>query len=68
MNQFVSPKKIYHGEGSLSKLDEIIGELKVRTVFLLADPILKELGVIQPVLQILEKENMKVHLDTNVVP
>ncbi|MDF2855160.1 MAG: alcohol dehydrogenase, partial [Neobacillus sp.] len=33
-----------------------------------ADPILKELGVIQPVLQILEKENMKVHLDTNVVP
>ncbi len=29
MNQFVSPKKIYHGEGSLSKLDEIIRESKV---------------------------------------
>ena len=68
MNQFVSPKKIYHGEGSLSKLDEIIRESNVRKVFLLSDPILKELGVIQPVLQILEKEKIQVHLHTNVVP
>jgi alcohol dehydrogenase len=68
LNQFVSPKKIYHGEGSLSRLVEIVGELKVRKVFLLADPILKELGVIQPVLQILGNENIQVHLNTNVVP
>jgi alcohol dehydrogenase len=68
MNRFVSPKKIYHGEGSLSKLDDIVRELKIKRVFLLTDPILRELGVIQPVLEILEKQNIHVHLVSNVVP
>jgi alcohol dehydrogenase len=68
MNRFVSPKRIYHGEGSLSKLDDIVRELKIKSVFLLTDPILRELGVIQPVLEILEKQSIHVHLVSNVIP
>jgi alcohol dehydrogenase len=68
MDQFVSPKKIFHGEGSLHKLQDILSELNIESVFLLTDPILKDLGVIQPVLQILDEQNIKVHLVTNVVP
>jgi alcohol dehydrogenase class IV len=68
MDQFVSPKKIYHGAGSLYKLEDILRELNTQSVFLLTDPILKELGVIKPLLQILEKQKIKVHLETNVVP
>lgn len=68
MDQFVSPKKIFHGEGSLSKLADILKEINIQSVFLLTDPILKDLGVIQPVLQILDEQKIDVHLVTNVVP
>ncbi|TDL75562.1 iron-containing alcohol dehydrogenase [Rhodococcus qingshengii] len=68
MNQFISPKKIYHGEGSLGKLTEILQEYASKTVFLLTDPMLKELGVIEPVLQQLEQHRIDVHLSTNVIP
>nr|WP_263326551.1 iron-containing alcohol dehydrogenase [Neobacillus sp. Marseille-Q6967] len=68
MGQFVSPKKIYYGEGSLGKLEDILLELNVQNVFLLADPILKEIGVIQPILGLLESKRVEVVLDTNVIP
>lgn len=68
MYQFVSPLKIYHGEGSISRLKDILSDLKIKSVFLLTDPILKELGVIHPVLQILKNLNINVHMNTNVVP
>lgn len=68
MSQFISPKKIYHGEGSLVKLGTILNSLEVRKVFLLTDPMLKDLGVINPVLKQLEKQNVTVDIDTNVVP
>lgn len=68
MDQFVSPKKIFHGEGSLSKLADILKEINIQSVFLLTDPILNDLGVIQPVLQILDEQKIDVHLVTNVVP
>jgi alcohol dehydrogenase class IV len=68
MDQFVSPKKIYHGEGSLRKLADIVRELNTQRVFLLMDPILKGLGVIQQTMQILEEQKIEVHLCTNVIP
>jgi alcohol dehydrogenase len=68
MDQFVSPKKIYHGDGSLNKLGDILSELNTKSVFLLSDPILKDLGMIKPVLDILEEQNIKIHINTNVVP
>lgn len=68
MNQFVSPKKIFYGEGSIQKLDSVLTEEKIHHVFLLMDPILKELGVIEPVLTKLMDRNIEVTLDTQVVP
>ncbi|MCL6570055.1 MAG: iron-containing alcohol dehydrogenase [Bacillus sp. (in: Bacteria)] len=68
MDQFVSPKKIYHGEGSLGRLADILKELNTHSVFLLTDPILKDLGVIQPIMKILEEQHIEVYLSTNVVP
>lgn len=68
MDQFVSPNKIYYGEGSLRKLEEIVKDLAIHRVFLLTDPILSELGVIKPILQILNDLEMDVTLDTTVVP
>jgi len=68
MDQFVSPKKIYHGGGALSKLSGILKELNVQSVFLLTDPVLKDLGLIQPVLDILAEQHINVHINTNVVP
>lgn len=68
VNKFVSPKKIYHGGGSVNRLLDILEELSVKSVFLLTDPILKELGNINPVIDILEKQNVTIHLITNVVP
>lgn len=68
MNQFVSPKKIYYGEGSLQKLEAVLTEEKIHHAYLLTDPILKKLGVIEPVLKILMDRNIEVTLDVNVVP
>ncbi|OLS35135.1 iron-containing alcohol dehydrogenase [Bacillus sp. MRMR6] len=68
MYQFISPKKIYHGKGSLSRLDNILAELNIKTVFLLTDPILEELGLILPILEILKEKEIRVYLNKNVVP
>ncbi|WP_099156914.1 iron-containing alcohol dehydrogenase [Virgibacillus ndiopensis] len=68
MDQFVSPKKIYHGEGSLTKLEDILKDLKATKIFIITDPMLKSLGVIDPVLEILERQNALVELGENVVP
>ncbi|WP_413299127.1 iron-containing alcohol dehydrogenase [Bacillus sp. 1P10SD] len=68
MEQFISPKKIYHGAGSLTKLKDILKDLQAKRVYLLSDPIVKDLGVIQPILTILEELNIEFQLDTNVVP
>jgi alcohol dehydrogenase len=68
MYQFISPKKIYHGKGSLSKLEDILTELNIKTVFLLTDPILEALGVILPILEMLEKKEINVYVNKDVVP
>src|SRR5690625_3477948 len=68
MSQFISPKVLYYGESSLNKLEHILDGLKVKKVFLLTDPILKKLGVINPVIKFLSKRNIIVDINTNVVP
>ncbi|ARI78621.1 iron-containing alcohol dehydrogenase [Halobacillus mangrovi] len=68
MYQFVSPKKVYYGEGSLSRLQDVLQELKVHRVFVVADPALKDLQVIDPIIHILEGEGVEVTISTDVVP
>ncbi|MGP4066201.1 iron-containing alcohol dehydrogenase [Oceanobacillus sp. M65] len=68
MAHFISPKNIYHGAGSLKHLNEIIKDLQVKSVFLLVDPMIKELGVIDSILVQLDKYHIKVEISTDVVP
>lgn len=68
MDQFVSPKKIYYGEGSLQKLQSVLTEQQIHHAFLVTDPILKELGVIEPIIKILNDRSIEVTIDSNVVP
>lgn len=68
MHPFVSPKYIYHGENALTQLEAILKDLQVNKIFVLTDPVLKELGVIDPVLDILHKNDVTVDLSTDVVP
>jgi len=59
MDQLISPKNIFYGENSLKKLENILLELKVKKVFLLTDPILLELGNIQPIEEILNNKGIQ---------
>jgi len=68
MSEFMVPKKIYHGAGSLNNLETILKETRSKNVFLLTDPVLKELDVIEELVNIIEANNVKVHINTDVVP
>ncbi|WP_425441451.1 iron-containing alcohol dehydrogenase [Salinibacillus kushneri] len=68
MDQFVSPKNIFHGKGSIERLRDILNEEQVKKVVLITDPMLKKLEVINPVLQLLDQEKADVDIITNVVP
>ncbi|WP_101842603.1 iron-containing alcohol dehydrogenase [Halobacillus sp. Marseille-P3879] len=68
MNSFITPQNIYHGVNSIEQLRTIIQDLNVNHVFLLTDPMLKELEVIRPIEEILEKEGTRYTISTNVVP
>ncbi|TFB14204.1 iron-containing alcohol dehydrogenase [Filobacillus milosensis] len=68
MNAFITPQNIYHGKDSINQLNSIIEELQVSKVYVLTDPILEELEVINPILKILDGQNVKYQVSTNVVP
>ncbi|WP_431803450.1 iron-containing alcohol dehydrogenase [Halobacillus andaensis] len=68
MNSFITPQNIYHGVNSIEQLRTIIQDLNVNHVFMLTDPMLKELEVIRPIEEILEKEGIRYTISTNVVP
>ncbi|RLL46815.1 iron-containing alcohol dehydrogenase [Oceanobacillus piezotolerans] len=68
MNQFISPKKIYHGEGAIDRLDKIIKDLNAKKVFLLTDPVLQELGHLDYILEKLKKSQVSIEICTDVVP
>src|SRR5690625_4059547 len=66
MDQLISPKNIFYGENSLKKLENILLELKVKKVFLLTDPILLELGNIQPIEEILNNKGIQYDIETDI--
>ena len=68
MNSFITPQNIYHGENSIEQLRTIVQDLDVKNAFVLTDPMLKELEVIEPLMKILEEEGIHYDLSTNVVP
>ncbi|MFC7063831.1 iron-containing alcohol dehydrogenase [Halobacillus seohaensis] len=68
MNSFVSPKHIYYGTGSLEKLAGVLGNSQYQRVLIVADPMLKKLGVIDPITEILNEAHVEFTTITNVIP
>lgn len=65
--KLISPKFIYHGLESTQEIKNILGDLNVKKVYLLCDPILKEINAIDKVTAILELKNIKYVTSTNVM-
>ena len=63
-----SPKHIYYGKESTKEIKNIVIENNVKKVYLLCDPILKELNSIKPILDILKGQNVEYSISTNVTP
>ncbi|MGP4073239.1 iron-containing alcohol dehydrogenase [Piscibacillus sp. B03] len=68
MSKFVTPQNIFHGKGSINELKSITEVLAIQKVYILTDPILKELDVINPIISLLEEQNVSYTISTNVVP
>lgn len=65
--KLISPKFIYHGLESTKEIEHILNDLKAKKVYLLCDPILKEINAIDKVTIILESEGIKYVTSTNVM-
>ncbi|RSK27525.1 iron-containing alcohol dehydrogenase [Bacillus sp. HMF5848] len=68
MYKFISPNKIYYGEGSLDKVSDIIQYLSTKRVYVLIDPILKKLSALDSLFNLLEEHNIQMCESTKVVP
>lgn len=65
--KLISPKYIYHGNGSTKEIDNILDDLKVKKVFLLCDPILSEIEATHRVTEILKHKDVDYIISTNVM-
>lgn len=67
MMKLISPKFIYHGLESTTEIEGILNDLKVKKVYLLCDPILKEISAIDKVTTILDFNKIEYIISTNVM-
>ncbi|WP_223435400.1 iron-containing alcohol dehydrogenase [Metabacillus dongyingensis] len=65
---FRSPNKIVTGEGSIQNLLHLINEYHASKVFIFADPILIQLGVLSPIEQTLEENKIQIECYTEIQP
>lgn len=65
--KLISPKFINYGLGSTQEIDNILKKLQTRKVFLLCDPILKEMDSINKVTVILEENKIDFTISTNIM-
>lgn len=62
-----SPKFIYHGLESTREIKNILSALKAKKVYLLCDPVLKEINTVKNVTDILDSEAITYVISTNVM-
>lgn len=67
MMKLISPKFINYGIDSTEEVNDIVKRLGTSKVYLLCDPILKELEAVNKVTDILEKNNVEFIVSTNVM-
>lgn len=65
--KLISPKYIYYGLDSTQKINNIVEEIKANKVYILCDPILKEINAIEKIASILKERNIKYEISTNVM-
>lgn len=65
--KLISPKFIYHGLESTQEIKNIVGDLNVKKVYLLCDPILKEINAVKKVTGILDSKGIEYVTSTNVM-
>lgn len=65
--KLISPKFIYHGLESTQEIKNILGDLEVKKVYLLCDPILKEINAVKKVTDILDSIGIEYVTSTNVM-
>lgn len=65
--QLISPKFINYGPESTEEIDKILKKLKINKVYLLCDPILKEIKAVEKVTTILEDNDVEYTISTNVM-
>jgi len=68
MFNFVSPKTLHHGKDSLQKLYIILEDLQVERLTIISDPVLKDIGAIDEILNRIENMQVEFELITDVVP
>jgi alcohol dehydrogenase class IV len=68
MHNFVSPKKIVSGEGSLTNIVDIINKYEASKIFIFADPILKKIGVTGKIDQLMEEAGVSYTIYTDIQP
>ena len=65
--KLISPKFIYHGMESTQEIENILDDLGAEKVYLLCDPILKEINAIDKVTAILDSKSIEYVTSTNVM-
>lgn len=65
--KLISPKYIYHGIDSTNEIRDIIKDINCKKVYLLCDPILKEIEAIEKVTEILRELAIDYVVSTNVM-
>ncbi|WP_019415805.1 iron-containing alcohol dehydrogenase [Paenisporosarcina sp. TG20] len=68
MKSFISPKNIYYGINSIDQLNIILEEEKSQHVFLVTDPGILELGIIQPLITIIQEKNIQMTIYSKIEP
>lgn len=68
MDKFISPENIYFGEGYVQQVIEIVEELNSKSVFVITDKVLYDLGIITDLLQAFKENNIEYFLETDVKP
>lgn len=65
--KLISPKFIYHGLESTQEIGNILDDIEAKKVYLLCDPILKEINAVDKVTAILELKDIEYVISTNVM-
>lgn len=60
--EFFSTRRVVFGEGSINQLNDIINDLQGKRIFLITDPGIKQAGILDKVLSVLQMEDFEIEI------